>query len=53
MSWDCPYLKRDECVRVNKICQPLQKGCVLDGKVQFVDDQLNKREEEGFKSKEV
>jgi len=51
MSWDCPHQKKDECVRLNKICQPLQKGCVLEGKVKFVDDQLNKRKEKDFKSR--
>lgn len=47
MSWDCPHQKKDECVRLKKVCRPLQKGCVLEGKVQYniIDDQLNKRKE--------
>jgi hypothetical protein len=36
MSWTCPYQIGDECVRLKKVCHPLQKGCVLDGKVTFV-----------------
>ncbi len=40
MSWDCPHLKKDECIRLKKVCQPLQKGCVLEGKVQFVESSL-------------
>lgn len=52
MSWDCPHQKKDECVRLNKVCQPLQKGCVLEGRVTFEDDPLNKREEKSFKSKD-
>ena len=39
MSWTCPYQIGDECARVKKVCRPLQKGCVLDGKVTFVGNQ--------------
>ncbi len=49
MSWDCPHQKNYECIRLEKVCRPLQKGCVLEGKVKFVDDQLNKREEKDLK----
>jgi len=49
MSWDCPHQKNDECVRVKKVCRPLQKGCVLEGKVQFVIDQLNQNDKKDFK----
>lgn len=49
MSWDCPHQKKDECVRLKKVCRPLQKDCILEGKVQYIDDQLNKREEKDFK----
>ena len=40
MSWICPHQLNDECVRLKKTCRPLQKGCVLDGKVTFVNNQL-------------
>ncbi|GJQ50030.1 hypothetical protein KsCSTR_04780 [Candidatus Kuenenia stuttgartiensis] len=45
MSWDCPHQKKDECVRLKKLCLPLQKGCVLEGRVQYIDYQPDKREE--------
>ncbi len=35
------YEKPDECVRLRKPCQPLQKGCALEGKVTFMDNQLD------------
>lgn len=41
MSWDCPHQKKDECVRLRKPCQPLRKGCALEGKVTFIDNQLD------------
>lgn len=41
MSWTCPYQINNECIRLRKSCQPLQKGCVLDGKVTFIDNQLD------------
>ncbi|MDR4504860.1 MAG: hypothetical protein MRK01_08750 [Candidatus Scalindua sp.] len=52
MSWDCPHLKNDECVRVNKVCLPLQKGCVLEGKLQHMDGHLDKREEKDSEKEE-
>ena len=39
MSWTCPYQVNNECIRLRKPCQPLQKGCVLEGKVTFIDNQ--------------
>lgn len=45
MSWDCPHLKKDVCVRVNKVCLPLQNGCVLKEWGVQRDDHLDKREE--------
>lgn len=41
MSWICPYQINNECIGLKKICQPLQRGCVLEGKVTFVDSQLD------------
>ena len=41
MSWTCPHQINNECDMLRKSCQPLQKGCVLDGKVTFIDNQLN------------
>ena len=46
----CPYQINNECVRLRKICQPLQRGCVLDGKVACIESQLdggNKNELKG------
>ncbi|NOG84951.1 MAG: hypothetical protein HND49_14290 [Planctomycetes bacterium] len=52
MSWDCPHLKNDECVRVNKTCLPLQKGCVLEGQIeQHRDNRPDKREEKDSESR--
>ena len=39
MSWTCPHQIDNECARVKKVCHPLQKGCVLEGKVAFVGNQ--------------
>ncbi len=33
MSWDCPHLAGDYCNRLRIKCEPLCKGCVLQGKV--------------------
>ena len=33
MSWDCPHLAGDYCNRLGIKCDPLCKGCVLQGKV--------------------
>lgn len=41
MSWTCPYQVDNECIRLRKLCQPLQKGCVVDEKVTFIDTQLD------------
>lgn len=41
MSWNCPHLINNECVRLRKACQPLQKDCVLESKVKFIDSQLD------------
>ncbi len=51
MSWDCPHQNKGECVRLNKVCLPLQKGCVLEEKVKLVGDQLHQREEDDLKVK--
>ncbi len=37
MSWLCPYQLGELCNRVKKICEPDMKGCVLRGKVKFVE----------------
>ena len=38
MSWECPHQSSDDltCDRRSQPCEPLSKGCVLFGKVQFV-----------------
>ncbi len=41
MRWTCPYQINNECVRLRKPYQHLQKGCVLEGKVKFIDNQLD------------
>lgn len=35
MTWDCPYMQGPDpyCVKLDKRCEPVQKGCVLYGKV--------------------
>jgi hypothetical protein len=38
MSWDCPNESNGTCKRVDgAYCQPGMKGCILAGKVQFVN----------------
>ncbi len=41
MSWNCPHLVNNDCIRLRKTCLPLQKGCVMEGKVKFIDNQLD------------
>lgn len=41
MSWICPHRINNECLRLRKICQPLQGGCVLEGKVICIDSRLD------------
>ncbi len=33
MSWDCPYQVVDYCKRLKIKCDPLCKGCILQGKI--------------------
>lgn len=49
MSWICPYQINDECLRLKKPCHPSQKGCVLEGKVTFIDNQLDSNDKKDFK----
>jgi len=44
MSWDCPHRIEDKCIRLKKICLPLQKGCVLDGKVKYIESSPKKED---------
>ena len=46
MSWTCPYEEKDYCKRLKKTCQPLTKGCILDGKVKYINqEEVNKMAE--------
>ncbi|MCC6325032.1 MAG: hypothetical protein IT420_05230, partial [Candidatus Brocadia sp.] len=42
MSWVCPYQINNECTRLKKACQPLQDGCVMEGKAAFIDSPLDR-----------
>lgn len=48
MSWECPHYINvtGNCTRLEKICQPGHKGCVLEGKVRFISLEGNKRQED-------
>ncbi len=37
MSWLCPHQLGELCKRMEKICEPGMKGCVLHGRVEFVE----------------
>ena len=37
MTWVCPHQEDDHCKRLNKKCVPCQKGCILEGKVSFIE----------------
>jgi len=37
MSWICPYKEEDYRNRLNKKCKAGQKGCVLGGKISFIE----------------
>ncbi len=39
MSWVCPYQIDDFCDRLKRKCEPGIKGCVLDGRVSFIEPQ--------------
>ena len=48
MSWICPHQEEDHCNRLKKKCEVGQKGCVLDGKISFIeieDSGLNSKKE--------
>ena len=47
MSWACPHQRNHECTRLKKACQPLQKGCVLDGKAACIDSPLDRVKKNG------
>lgn len=49
MSWNCPHLVNNDCIRLRKTCRPLQKGCVLEGKVKFIDNQSGSTDKKDFK----
>ena len=49
MSWTCPHQINNECIRLRKSCQPLQNGCVLDGKVICIDNQSNIESKKDFR----
>ncbi|QII13135.1 hypothetical protein KsCSTR_37560 [Candidatus Kuenenia stuttgartiensis] len=51
MSWTCPHQKNNECIRLKKPCQPLQKGCVLEDKVTFIDFQYEDNENQKHSKK--
>lgn len=46
MSWVCPYQLNDECTRLRKKCQPLQRGCVMEGEVTCIEYQENNENKE-------
>lgn len=37
MSWACPYQLKDFCERLKRPCRTGSKGCILEGKVAFVE----------------
>ncbi len=37
-GWGCRYQYEDQCLRLRKECKPGMPGCVLYGKVVFIDD---------------
>ncbi|MCF6159575.1 MAG: hypothetical protein E3K32_13620 [wastewater metagenome] len=50
MSWVCPYQIKNECLRLRKICQPSQDGCVLKGNVTFIEYQGESKQNNNVKS---
>ncbi len=42
MSWVCPHQINNECTRLKKACHPSQQGCVMEGKVTFLDNSLDR-----------
>jgi len=52
MTWVCPNQEDDHCKKLNKKCDPCQKGCILEGKIQFINMEDNGLDnEEGAKKK--
>ncbi len=51
MSWTCSYLINEVCLLLKKKCQPLQKGCVLEGKVTFINHAADSESESNQKKR--
>lgn len=48
MSFDCKYKQKEEqCSRLNRRCSPGDKGCVLNGKVEFSSEKDKKKPVKG------
>ena len=47
MSWVCPHQINHECTRLKKACHPLQQGCVMEGKADFLDSSLDREDKNG------
>jgi len=41
MAWNCPHNNDDFCIKRNKKCEVLSKGCVLRGKLKFISSKKN------------
>ena len=46
MSWVCPNQDKGQCQKLDKLCVPMQEGCVLEKKVQMLQPAALDRESE-------
>jgi hypothetical protein len=51
MSWECKYLWKEECQKLNRECEPGQKGCVLKGKYDFPFKEENNKKKKTHNGK--
>jgi len=43
-GWSCKYFLNDFCLRLKHVCTPGCKGCVLNGKVQVIENKKDLKE---------
>ncbi len=50
MNFSCPNQINGHCEKLEKLCHPVQEGCVLEGKVKIMVEQEQPEEddEDGF-----
>lgn len=50
-GWGCRHQHEEQCLRMRKECKPGMPGCVLRGKVRFIDEVERENAESGPKAR--